>query len=314
MSSEHFTVDGTLLKAWASHKSFKPKDGPPSEPPVGRNAEVGFHGESRSNDTHASTTDPEARLYRKCNNTAATLCFAGHLLMENRNALITHPAHVVTDDRPPSSTNRSVTSRTCGQPIRYRCASPKMFDAFTMGGPSPTANQATLTPSLALAYSIEGRPLMPRPCSRSRYQHLDLSSMPAGRSPRSRRFHQTEPSMPNGSSANRSANENDSGVAAEFPRGSERVRPDDDVQDAYPRPSPTSERFRDRRRCLPFDATREPAIQDSWVGRHRPEFSDKGRVVLASSSSRIWRAIASGSSNELSSDRSTSAISSGSLA
>jgi len=59
VSSEHFTVDGTLLKAWASHKSFKPKDGPPSEPPVGRNAEVGFHGERRTNETHASTTDSD---------------------------------------------------------------------------------------------------------------------------------------------------------------------------------------------------------------------------------------------------------------
>src|SRR5215218_1489073 len=89
MSSEHFSVDGTLLQAWASHKSFKPKDGPPpSDPPVGRNAEVAWHGEKRSNDTHASTTDPEARLYRKSNNTAATLCYSGHLLMENRSALI----------------------------------------------------------------------------------------------------------------------------------------------------------------------------------------------------------------------------------
>ena len=88
VSSDHFSVDGTLLKAWASHKSFKPKDGPPSEPPPGRNVEVGFHGEKRSNETHASTTDPDARLYRKSSNTAATLCFAGHLLMENRNALI----------------------------------------------------------------------------------------------------------------------------------------------------------------------------------------------------------------------------------
>jgi len=84
VSSEHFSVDGTLLKAWASHKSFKPKDGPPSDPPLGRNTEVQFHGERRSNDTHASTTDPEARLCRKSRNTAATLCFAGHLLMENR--------------------------------------------------------------------------------------------------------------------------------------------------------------------------------------------------------------------------------------
>jgi hypothetical protein len=71
ISSDHFSVDGTLLNAWASHKSFKPKDGPPTEPPVGRNVEVQWHGEKRSNDTHASTTDPEARLYRKSNNTAA---------------------------------------------------------------------------------------------------------------------------------------------------------------------------------------------------------------------------------------------------
>jgi transposase len=71
VSSDHFTVDGTLLKAWASHKSFKLKDGPPSDPPVGRNTDVGFHGERRSNETHASTTDPEARLYRKSTNTAA---------------------------------------------------------------------------------------------------------------------------------------------------------------------------------------------------------------------------------------------------
>ena len=90
VSSEHFSVDGTLLNAWASHKSFKPKDGPlpPSDPSAGRNAEVQWHGQKRSNDTHASTTDPEARLYRKSSNTAATLCYSGHLLMENRHALI----------------------------------------------------------------------------------------------------------------------------------------------------------------------------------------------------------------------------------
>jgi transposase len=88
VSSDHFSVDGTLLEAWASHKSFKPKDG--SGPPVaaGRNAEIDFHGHKRSNTTHQSTTDPEARLARKSNHTAARLCFAGHLLMENRNALI----------------------------------------------------------------------------------------------------------------------------------------------------------------------------------------------------------------------------------
>ena len=90
-SSAHFSVDGTLLEAWASHKSFKPKDselGPDGKGPKGRNAEVQWHGQKRSNDTHESTTDPDARLYRKSNNTAAILCYAGHLLIEHRSALI----------------------------------------------------------------------------------------------------------------------------------------------------------------------------------------------------------------------------------
>jgi transposase len=88
LSSEHFSVDGTLLEAWASHKSFKPKGGPGGPPPAGRNAEADFHGERRTNDTHRSTTDPEARMARKSNATAAKLSYAGHLLMEHRNALI----------------------------------------------------------------------------------------------------------------------------------------------------------------------------------------------------------------------------------
>ena len=89
ISSDHFSVDGTLLQAWASHKSFKPKDSDPNgDGPKGRNSEVQWHGQKRSNDTHASTTDPEARLYRKSNNTAAQLCYAGHLLIEHRSALI----------------------------------------------------------------------------------------------------------------------------------------------------------------------------------------------------------------------------------
>lgn len=88
LSSDHFSVDGTLLEAWASHKSFKPKDGGGSPGSPGRNGEVDFHGERRTNDTHASTTDPEARMARKSNATAAKLSFAGHLLMEHRSALI----------------------------------------------------------------------------------------------------------------------------------------------------------------------------------------------------------------------------------
>jgi transposase len=90
LSTDHFSVDGTLIEAWASMKSFKPKDGS-DEPPAdgsGRNRETDFHGEKRSNDTHASTTDPEARLYRKGAGKEAKLCFMGHALMENRNGLV----------------------------------------------------------------------------------------------------------------------------------------------------------------------------------------------------------------------------------
>ena len=127
LSDEHFSVDGTLIQAWASMKSFQPKAAAGTEPPAGgdagpgrdggtpatepaagggggadrddgapaaeqpvagRNAEVDFHGQKRSNDTHASRTDPEARLYRKGPGKEARLCFMGHALMENRNGLV----------------------------------------------------------------------------------------------------------------------------------------------------------------------------------------------------------------------------------
>jgi len=117
LSDDHFSVDGTLVKAWASMKSFRPKvegsqgDDDPGDPPTPdtaandqsattepdpmprtkpnpRNAEVDFRGEKRSNATHASTTDPDARLYKKAPGTGAALCFIGHGLMENRSGLI----------------------------------------------------------------------------------------------------------------------------------------------------------------------------------------------------------------------------------
>ena len=128
VSSEHFTVDGTLLKAWASHKSFKSKDGPPSEPPVGRNSEVQFHGERRTNDTHASTTDPEARLYRKSNNTAATLCFAGHLLMENRSALIVDAELTIADGYAERATAIEMLGRLPTMARRRTVAGDKGYD------------------------------------------------------------------------------------------------------------------------------------------------------------------------------------------
>jgi transposase len=87
MSHEHFSVDGTLLKAWASMKSFRPKDGSGNPSDGGRNGEQDFRGEKRSNETHESTTDPDARLYRKSNGQESRLCYMGHAVMENRNGL-----------------------------------------------------------------------------------------------------------------------------------------------------------------------------------------------------------------------------------
>jgi transposase len=88
LSTEHFTVDGTLIEAWASHKSFKRKDGSDQQTPDDPgNPTVDFHGERRSNATHQSTTDPEARLARKGKGKEAKLSYAGHVLMENRNGL-----------------------------------------------------------------------------------------------------------------------------------------------------------------------------------------------------------------------------------
>ena len=95
LSAEHFSVDGTMLKAWASMKSFRPKgasgEGPgngPGKPPPGRNGEIDFRKTKRSNATHASTTDKDARLYRKGAGQESRLAYLGHVLMENRNGLV----------------------------------------------------------------------------------------------------------------------------------------------------------------------------------------------------------------------------------
>jgi transposase len=87
-SDEHFTVDGTLLEAWASHKSFKPKDDDSDKGDGTRNPDVDFRGKKRKNDTHASTTDPDARLYRKGANREAKLSYQANALMENRSGFI----------------------------------------------------------------------------------------------------------------------------------------------------------------------------------------------------------------------------------
>ncbi len=89
MSRDHFSVDGTLIDAWASMKSFKPKEDPGDDgPDASRNTERDFRGEKRSNETHASATDPDARLYKKAEGQPSRLCFVGTALMENRNGFV----------------------------------------------------------------------------------------------------------------------------------------------------------------------------------------------------------------------------------
>ena len=88
LSSDHFSVDGTLIEAWASMKSFRPKDEPKDGPPSDSNGWSDFKGTKRKNDTHASRTDPEAKLARKGAGQEAKLAFSGHALMENRNGLL----------------------------------------------------------------------------------------------------------------------------------------------------------------------------------------------------------------------------------
>jgi transposase len=97
LSDEHFTVDGTLLEAWASLKSFRPRDAAPPDDPDRGNPTVNFKGESRKNDTHVSRTDPDAQLYRKSDGDKAVLAYLGHVLLDNRHGLVRHTCVTAAD-------------------------------------------------------------------------------------------------------------------------------------------------------------------------------------------------------------------------
>jgi transposase len=131
MSSDHFSVDGTLIEAWASMKSFKPKDGSGNDPPPGsgRNAEVDFKGEKRSNETHASTTDPEARLYRKGAGMEAKLAFLGHALMENRAGLIVNACLTPADGHGERNAALAMIEPLANRPIGITLGADKGYDA-----------------------------------------------------------------------------------------------------------------------------------------------------------------------------------------
>jgi transposase len=138
LSSDHFSVDGTLIEAWASMKSFKPKsssgddpgsgsDAPPSA--GGRNAEADFRGETRSNATHASTTDPDARLYRKGQGKEAKLCFMGHALMENRSGLLVGACLTRADGQAERVAALALLEPHADRPRAITIGADKAFDA-----------------------------------------------------------------------------------------------------------------------------------------------------------------------------------------
>ena len=144
LSSDHFSVDGTLIEAWASMKSFKrkdegndgidprsetpPDDPPGAEPPAGRNVEVDFRGERRGNATHASTTDPAARLYRKGRGREAKLCFMGHALMENRNGIIVDACVTQADGGAERNAAVAMVELLADKPGRITLGADKAFD------------------------------------------------------------------------------------------------------------------------------------------------------------------------------------------
>ena len=130
LSTEHFSVDGTLIEAWASMKSFKPRDASDEPPPGGgRNAEADFHGQRRSNETHGSTTDPEARLYRKGPGKEAKLCFLGHGLMENRSGLLVDACLTPADGHGERVAALHMIEPLADRPRRITLGADKGYDA-----------------------------------------------------------------------------------------------------------------------------------------------------------------------------------------
>ncbi|MGI9355991.1 MAG: IS5 family transposase, partial [Rhizobiaceae bacterium] len=130
LSDEHFSVDGTLIEAWASMKSFRPIDGNDDDGPDGggRNGERDFHGSKRSNATHRSTSDGEARLYKKGAGKEAKLCFMGHGLMENRHGLIVDATTTQADGHGERNAGLHMIEPRADRPERITLGGDKGFD------------------------------------------------------------------------------------------------------------------------------------------------------------------------------------------
>jgi transposase len=147
LSTDHFSVDGTLIEAWASMKSFRRKDGKDEPPGPGRNGERSFHKEKRSNETHVSTTDPDAKLYRKGDGQPAKLCFMGHILMENRNALIVDTELTEASGTAEREAGLAMIDRHCPGSKRITLGADKAFDVEEFVG---DLRERNVTPHIAI--------------------------------------------------------------------------------------------------------------------------------------------------------------------
>lgn len=177
LSKDHFSVDGTLIQAWASHKSFMPKSGSDDDPGAGpgRNASADWHGKPRSNATHASTTDPDSRLFKKSQNAAAILAYQGHVLMEHRSglvvsAVVTHAdghgervaALAMLDSLPGKhprtiAADKAYDTRDFVQACRQRHVTPHVASHSTRWGGSAIDGRTTRHWGYAVSQSIRKR-------------------------------------------------------------------------------------------------------------------------------------------------------------
>jgi len=192
LSDDHFSVDGTLVEAWASMKSFQPKAAeagaePPADdsgsgqdgqstvemeacasaasvepavaagPDKGRNAQVGFHGQKRSNQTHASVTDPEARLYRKGNGKEAKLCYMGHALMENRNGLVVDACLTQADGHAEREAALAMIEPRADRPGRITLGADKGYDVEDFVNELRSMNVTPHVAAKAKGSAIDGR-------------------------------------------------------------------------------------------------------------------------------------------------------------
>jgi len=192
LSDEHFSVDGTLIEAWASMKSFQPKPAAADEPPAGdagsgegetmpaetlacepaasaeaspaadvpdegRNAEIDFHGQKRSNETHASVTDPEARLYRKGKGKEAKLCYMGHALMENRNGLAVDGCLTQADGHAERIAALAMIEPRADRPGRITLGADKGYDAEDFVNELRSMNVTPHVAAKAKGSALDGR-------------------------------------------------------------------------------------------------------------------------------------------------------------